>query len=191
MAQMRYHGHLADLTGCAALADDSGLCVDALDGAPGVYSARYAGEPTDDHRNNMKLLDALEGVTDRSAQFVSVICYIDQNGEAHYFRGECAGSIGFEELGKIGFGYDRIFMVNGRAYAEMTGEEKDAISHRGNAIRLLADFLKGVQTPVIVDQVIADKLLPYAEALAKGQQSAESAVQAAESDLRLYLAERG
>lgn len=131
-----------DMTGCAALADDSGLCVDHLDGAPGVYSARYAGEPTDDHTNNMKLLEALDGVEDRGAAFVSVICYIDEKGEAHYFRGECKGTIGFEELGTIGFGYDPIFMVDGKAYAEMTGEEKDAISHRGNAIRLLADYLK-------------------------------------------------
>jgi XTP/dITP diphosphohydrolase len=132
-----------DLTGCAALADDSGLCVDALSGAPGVYSARYAGEPTDDERNNQKLLREMEGVEDRNAAFVSVICYIDESGEAHYFRGECKGQIGYEELGEKGFGYDPLFMVDGRAYAEMSGAEKDAISHRGNAIRLLADYLGG------------------------------------------------
>lgn len=130
-----------DLTGCAALADDSGLCVDALSGAPGVYSARYAGEPTDDHQNNMKLLGALEGVADRSAAFVSVICYIDPQGEAHYFRGECAGSIGFTEVGDLSFGYDPIFIVDGKAYSQMTAEEKDAVSHRGNAIRKLAEYL--------------------------------------------------
>ena len=126
-----------------ALADDSGLCVDALNGAPGVYSARYAGEPTDDHRNNMKLLDALDGVTDRSAQFVSVICYIDQDGQAHYFRGECAGSIGFEELGKIGFGYDPIFYVPDLecSTAQLSMEEKNKRSHRGNALRQIKDQL--------------------------------------------------
>ncbi len=131
-----------DLTGCAALADDSGLCVDALDGAPGVYSARYAGEPCDDKKNNAKLLQAMEGVQDRAAQFVSVICYIDEKGEAHYFRGECPGTVGFEEKGNGGFGYDPLFMVGEKSYAEMTGAEKDAISHRGRAIRLLADYLK-------------------------------------------------
>lgn len=131
-----------DLTGCAALADDSGLCVDALDGAPGVYSARYAGEPCDDKKNNAKLLQAMEGVQDRAAQFVSVICYIDEKGGAHYFRGECPGTVGFEEKGNGGFGYDPLFMVGEKSYAEMTGAEKDAISHRGRAIRLLADYLK-------------------------------------------------
>lgn len=130
-----------DLTGCAALADDSGLCVDALDGAPGVYSARYAGEPTDDHKNNMKLLEALQGVEDRSAAFVSVICYIDPAGEAHYFRGECKGTIGLTEVGDLSFGYDPVFVVGDRAYSQMTAGEKDAISHRGNAIRKLAEYL--------------------------------------------------
>ncbi len=131
-----------DLTGCAALADDSGLCVDALDGAPGVYSARYAGEPTDDHQNNMKLLKALEGVTDRGAAFVSVICYIDPAGGAHYFRGECKGTIGFTEVGDLSFGYDPVFIVGDKAYSQMTAAEKDAVSHRGNAIRKLAEYLK-------------------------------------------------
>lgn len=129
-------------TGCAALADDSGLCVDALSGAPGVYSARYAGEPCDDHKNNEKLLAAMQGVKDRKAQFVSVICFIDLKGEEHYFRGECEGTIGFEEIGDLSFGYDPVFMVGDKAFSEMTAEEKDAVSHRGNAIRKLADYLK-------------------------------------------------
>ena len=101
-----------DLTGCAALADDSGLCVDAMD-----------------------------GVENRAAQFVSVICYIDPQGKDHYFRGECPGEVGFEEKGDGGFGYDPLFMVGEKSYAEMTGAEKDAVSHRGRAIRLLADYL--------------------------------------------------
>ena len=130
-----------DLTGCAALADDSGLCVDALSGAPGVYSARYAGEPCDDKKNNEKLLKAMDGVENRAAQFVSVICYIDPQGKDHYFRGECPGEVGFEEKGDGGFGYDPLFMVGEKSYAEMTGAEKDAVSHRGRAIRLLADYL--------------------------------------------------
>lgn len=130
-----------DLTGCAALADDSGLCVDALSGAPGVYSARYAGEPCDDKKNNQKLLKAMDGVANRAAQFVSVICYIDPQGKDHYFRGECPGEVGFEEKGDGGFGYDPLFMVGEKSYAEMTGAEKDAVSHRGRAIRLLADYL--------------------------------------------------
>lgn len=130
-----------DLTGCAALADDSGLCVDALSGAPGVYSARYAGEPCDDKKNNEKLLKAMDGVENRAAQFVSVICYIDPQGKDHYFRGECPGEVGFEEKGNGGFGYDPLFMVGEKSYAEMTGAEKDAVSHRGRAIRLLAGYL--------------------------------------------------
>ena len=131
-----------ELTGGAALADDSGLCVDALSGAPGVYSARYAGEPCDDHKNNEKLLSALKGISDRTARFVSVICYIAPDGSEHFFRGECEGTIGFTEVGDLSFGYDPVFMVGDKAYSEMTAEEKDAISHRGNAIRKLADYLK-------------------------------------------------
>ncbi len=130
-----------ELTGCAALADDSGLCVDALNGAPGVYSARFSGEPCDDHRNNVKLLAELDGVENRAAQFVSVICYIDEKGKEHFFRGECKGKIGYEEVGDLSFGYDPVFMVGDKAYSQMTAEEKDAISHRGNAIRMLASYL--------------------------------------------------
>ena len=112
-----------ELTGGAALADDSGLCVDALSGAPGVYSARYAGEPCDDHKNNEKLLSALEGISDRTARFVSVICYIAPDGSEHFFRGECEGTIGFTEVGDLSFGYDPVFMVGDKAYSEMTAEE--------------------------------------------------------------------
>ena len=130
-----------DLVNAPCIADDSGLCVDALSGAPGVYSARYAGEPCDDKKNNEKLLKAMDGVENRAAQFVSVICYIDPQGKDHYFRGECPGEVGFEEKGDGGFGYDPLFMVGEKSYAEMTGAEKDAVSHRGRAIRLLADYL--------------------------------------------------
>ena len=83
----------------------------------------------------------MDGVENRAAQFVSVICYIDPQGKDHYFRGECPGKVGFEEKGDGGFGYDPLFMVGEKSYAEMTGAEKDAVSHRGRAIRLLADYL--------------------------------------------------
>ena len=83
----------------------------------------------------------MDGVENRAAQFVSVICYIDPQGKDHYFRGECPGEVGFEEKGDGGFGYDPLFMVGEKSYAEMTGAEKDAVSHRGRAIRLLAGYL--------------------------------------------------
>ena len=89
----------------------------------------------------MKLLEALRGEEDRTAAFVSVICYIDPAGEAHYFRGECKGSIGLTEVGDLSFGYDPVFIVGDKAYSQMTAEEKDAVSHRGNAIRKLAEYL--------------------------------------------------
>lgn len=128
-----------ELVGCPVIADDSGLCVDALGGAPGVYSARWSGEG--DKANNEKLLRELEGVTDRSAQFVCVIAYLDENGSSHTFTGVCHGEIGFEERGLFGFGYDPLFMIGDRSVAEMEPEEKDAVSHRGDAIRKLTEWL--------------------------------------------------
>lgn len=130
-----------ELVGCPVIADDSGLCVDALDGAPGVYSSRWSGEG--DKANNAKLLADMEGVADRAAQFVCVIAYLDENGATHTFTGVCRGEIGFEERGHFGFGYDPLFMVGDRSIAEMDPEEKDAISHRGEAIRKLTDWLGG------------------------------------------------
>lgn len=131
-------------TGLPAIADDSGLAVDALDGAPGVYSARYAGENATDAERIAKLLRELEGVPaeKRTAQFVSVVCCVFPDGRTLSVRGECPGRIGFAPRGEGGFGYDPIFEVGDRTYAELSAEEKDAISHRGNALRKLKTALE-------------------------------------------------
>ena len=133
-----------DLTGKASIADDSGLMVDALDGAPGVYSARYAGEGATDADRNDKLLRELKNVPahKRGAAFVSVVCCVFPNGEVLTARGECAGTVGFAPRGASGFGYDPLFLVGDRTYAELSDEEKDAVSHRGKAMRLFAERLK-------------------------------------------------
>ena len=130
--------------GLPCVADDSGLCVDALDGRPGVYSARYMGEDTPQEHKNAALLNELEGVAEekRGAQFVSAICCVLSKDDIVECEGICRGAIGYEPLGEGGFGYDPIFMVNGRSYSELSGEEKDAISHRGVALRKLHDILK-------------------------------------------------
>lgn len=132
------------LTGKAALADDSGLCVDALDGAPGVYSARYGGEDLPYPLKMQKLLEELKGVPVdwRGAKFVAHICYIDQNGKRLDVEGVCAGYIGAEPKGENGFGYDPLFMVDGKSFSEMDDAEKDIISHRGKALRELAAKLR-------------------------------------------------
>ncbi|MBP0963589.1 MAG: RdgB/HAM1 family non-canonical purine NTP pyrophosphatase [Oscillospiraceae bacterium] len=127
-------------TGLTAVADDSGLCVDALDGAPGVYSARYAGENATDAQRIEKLLEELKDVPDekRTGRFVSAICCIGPDLLIEC-EGVCEGIIGRECRGEGGFGYDPVFYVEGRSYSEMTGEEKDAVSHRGRALRLFYD----------------------------------------------------
>lgn len=120
-----------------AIADDTGLMVDALNGEPGVLSARYAGEPADDEANRAKLLAAMEGVTDRSARFRTVIAIVSWQGDMHYETGECRGTIATAESGINGFGYDSIFVPDegdGRTFAEMSAAEKDAISHRSRAM---------------------------------------------------------
>ena len=126
-------------TGLPAAADDSGLEVDHLGGAPGVYSARYA-EPG--HRCE-RVLSELEGVPDneRTARFRCVICFIDADGKAQYVSGSCEGRIGYERRGSNGFGYDPIFLYDDRTLAEMSADEKNAISHRGKAIRELTKLL--------------------------------------------------
>lgn len=131
-------------SGLPAIADDSGLCVDALDGAPGLYSARYAGEGADDGQKIEKLLAALRDVpaARRTARFVSVICCAYPNGETLYARGECEGMIAFEAKGNGGFGYDPVFLVGEKSFAELTADEKDAISHRGNSLRAMSAILK-------------------------------------------------
>ena len=132
-------------SGLPAIADDSGLCVDALDGEPGVYSARYSDEGTDEC-NNKKLLSKLNNVEDdkRTARFVcSVCCYFSED---NYFfvNGKCEGKIAREGHGDGGFGYDPLFIVGDLSFAEMTAEQKDKCSHRGEAMRLLCDKLKEV-----------------------------------------------
>ena len=129
--------------GYITVADDSGLMVDALGGAPGVYSARYAGEDGNTEKNNAKLLAALQGVPQdkRTAHFVSVVaCVFPDGREDIVARGECPGEILTSPRGKTGFGYDPLFWYApfGKTYAEMTAEEKNSISHRGVAMRAFA-----------------------------------------------------
>lgn len=128
-------------TGMPAVADDSGLEVEALNGAPGVFSARYAGEgATDGDRIKMLLREMAKVPEDqRSARFVSVICCVFPNGDRVTARGECRGRIGYEPSGSNGFGYDPLFVISdGRTFAELSNDEKDEISHRGNALRQFA-----------------------------------------------------
>ena len=124
-------------TGLPTVADDSGLCVDALGGRPGVYSARYHGEDTPYPEKMQALLDELKDVEDsrRTAQFVCAIACAWEAETKIETLGVCQGKIGYQPLGSGGFGYDPIFMVNGKSYSQLTGEEKDAISHRGLALR--------------------------------------------------------
>lgn len=133
-------------TGMPAVADDSGLCVDALDGRPGIYSARYGGDGATDSEKNIKLLDELKNVCDkdRTAHFTSAICCILEDGTRIDVEGICKGKIAFEPHGNGGFGYDPIFMCGQKCYAELSGEEKDAISHRGIALRKLKAELEKI-----------------------------------------------
>ena len=138
---------IGKLSGEICIADDSGICVDALGGAPGVHSARYAGEHGNDALNRQKMLKELEGVPfeERTARFVCVITMLYPDGRKHVCRGEVEGHIGFEERGENGFGYDSIFHPLGseRTFAEYEPEEKNAISHRANALRKLQAELAG------------------------------------------------
>ncbi len=128
---------------CAVIADDSGLEVDALGGEPGVYSARYGGT-RDDIAHNYLVIKKLEGVPDekRTARFVCAITYIDSDGSESHFLGKFEGRIGYEMRGEHGFGYDPIFMVGDISSAEMTPEQKNAVSHRGKALRALAEYIR-------------------------------------------------
>ena len=133
--------------GYNVLSDDSGLSVDYLNGAPGVYSARYAGEDCNQANNRKKLLKELEGVSDRSAKFVCSLVLIEENGNIRYFTGECLGSILEEETGKTDFGYDCLFYSNDlrKSFGEATEEEKDKVSHRGQAAEKLLSYLKSLR----------------------------------------------
>lgn len=122
-----------------AIADDSGLSVHALNGRPGVYSARYAGEDATDKENNQKLLKEMEGIEDRRAKFVSVISMAFPDGRRISVRGECHGRIEYEEKGKHGFGYDPLFIVNdyNKTFGELDHHIKNKISHRADALAKL------------------------------------------------------
>ena len=133
--------------GLPAIADDSGLAGDALNGAPGVYSARYGGEGLDDVGRYRLLLENMRGQLDRKGRFVSVITLCMPNGDVITARGECHGTLAYAPQGENGFGYDPIFFVPERkkTFAQLTAEEKNAISHRGNALKIfrekLSDYL--------------------------------------------------
>lgn len=130
-------------TGLPSIADDTGLEVEALDGAPGVYSARYAGENATYQNNLDKLLRQMDGEVNRSAKFRTVIAYIADNQE-YFFEGVCKGKILKKEKGTGGFGYDPIFQPEGynETFAELDAEEKNKISHRGRALEKFLEFLK-------------------------------------------------
>jgi len=125
-----------EAAGLPAIADDSGLCVTALGGGPGVYSARYGGEELSDRERCALILNSLRGQVDRSAKFVSCICCAFPNGDTLTARGECPGIITYAPRGEDGFGYDPIFLVPERrkTFAEMAPEEKNAVSHRARAL---------------------------------------------------------
>ena len=133
-----------EASGLPAIADDSGLCVDALGGAPGVYSARYGGEGLDDVQRYQLLLENMKGQMPRTARFVSVITCCFPNGDVLSARGECEGSVAFAPMGEGGFGYDPIFFVPGlkKTFSQLTPEEKNAISHRGKALEAFQVKLK-------------------------------------------------
>lgn len=132
-------------SGLPAIADDSGLCVDALGGAPGVFSARYGGEGLDDVDRYELVLSGLRGQLDRRAKFVSCICCAFPNGDVLTARGECPGSIAYAPQGENGFGYDPVFFVPAlrKTYAQMTAEEKNQVSHRGKALERFKVELEG------------------------------------------------
>lgn len=146
------------ITGMPAIADDSGICVTYIDDAPGIYSARFANiydkngknvdneQNADDEENNNLLLELLDGVPmeQRGAYYVCAICCVFPDGKEITVRGECHGHIGFERDGNAGFGYDPLFIINGKSFGKYEGEEKDKISHRGNALRALTVELEKI-----------------------------------------------
>ena len=136
-----------------AIADDTGLEVEALNGVPGVRSARFAGEHATDAENRALLLAKLDGSTNRSARFRTVVALVSSKGDIHFVGGECAGTIAESERGDGGFGYDSLFIPadgDGRTFTEMNGPEKDAVSHRGRALAQVPELLArifGLPTP--------------------------------------------
>ncbi len=136
-----------EASGLPAVADDSGLCVDALNGAPGIYSARYGGPGLDDAGRYRLLLENMRGQLDRRCRFVSAICCCFPNGDKVEARGECPGTLAYAPKGEDGFGYDPIFFLPAqkKTFAQLTPEEKNAISHRGRALAAFAERLKAYQ----------------------------------------------
>ena len=136
---------ICDMTGLAALADDTGLFVDALGGEPGINSARYAGEHGNDAANRAKLLEKLQGVPfeERTAKFVTVITVVYPDGRVLAARGECSGHITEEELGERGFGYDSLFVPEGHeeTFAQLPAEYKNSLSHRHKALEKLTEII--------------------------------------------------
>ena len=132
-----------EASGLPAIADDSGLMVDALNGAPGVYSARYGGPGLDDAGRYRLLLENMRGVLDRKCRFVSAITLCMPSGDIVTARGECPGTLAYAPQGENGFGYDPIFFVpeKKKTFAQLTAEEKNAISHRGRALQLFQEKL--------------------------------------------------
>ena len=133
-------------SGMPCIADDSGLMVDALDGRPGVYTARYMGEDTPYKIKMDSLVKELEGVpsSERTARFVSCAAVAFPDGREFFVTGTCEGTIGYEQRGDNGFGFDPIFYVGDKTFAELSSEEKDSISHRGNSLRALKEKLSEI-----------------------------------------------
>ena len=142
---------VAEATGLVSIGDDSGLEVDALDGAPGVYSARFSGAGGDDEANNRKLLDVMKGIPDdrRTARFRCVVVAFHPSGRWISAEGTCEGMIGREPRGTGGFGYDPVFVLpsSGLTMAEISREEKNRISHRGEAFRKIMQKLREMLEP--------------------------------------------
>ena len=140
--------HAARLTGLPALADDSGLCVNALNGAPGVHSARYAGTPKSDHRNNLHLISQLEHLQDRSAYYYCVLVFVRSEFDPQPVIADACweGEIIVDARGEYGFGYDPHFLIPamGKTVAELSPEQKNTLSHRGQALRALIEKLPGM-----------------------------------------------
>jgi XTP/dITP diphosphohydrolase len=147
LLKARAHAELIDLP---ILADDSGLVVSALDGRPGVYSARYAGEPCDDQANNLKVIDEVQGLADRSAAFVAVLALVLPGGREIVAEGRCEGRIVDDERGTNGFGYDAIFFRDdlGCTFGQATDEQKNARSHRAAAVADLLAQLRALELVV-------------------------------------------
>ena len=134
---------ICQAAGLPAIADDSGLCVDALNGAPGVYSARYGGEGLDDRGRYLLLLSSLRGAPTRAAHFACAVACAFPNGDTLTAEGRCDGSIAYAPLGDGGFGYDPVFLLpgTGKTFGQLTQEEKSAVSHRGRALKDFAGKL--------------------------------------------------